>query len=91
MFQMLAGDGSEIVDIMRAVKPNAKAEVMFPASCNSLMESRKITSMGGTPPMCVLLVPTMPVSFIRGGENSEEGLHYFWKIFDFYFESSNFC
>jgi hypothetical protein len=39
MFQMLAGDGSEIVDIMHAVKPNAKAEVMFPASCNSLMES----------------------------------------------------
>jgi hypothetical protein len=26
------GDGSEIVDIMRAVKANAKAEVMFPAS-----------------------------------------------------------
>jgi hypothetical protein len=36
---MLAGDGSEIVDIMCMVKPNAKAEVMFPASCNSLMES----------------------------------------------------
>jgi hypothetical protein len=33
------GDGSEIVDIMHAAKPNAKAEVMFPASCYPFMES----------------------------------------------------
>jgi hypothetical protein len=48
-----------------------------------------------------LIFPTMimtsmttchQISFaIRGGDNSEEGLHYFWKIFDFYLESSNFC
>jgi hypothetical protein len=28
--------------------------------------------------------------FIRGGENPEAALPYFWKIFDFYFEISNF-
>ena len=27
---------------------------------------------------------------IRGGENPEAGLHYFCKIFNFYFEISNF-
>jgi hypothetical protein len=27
---------------------------------------------------------------IRGGENSEATLDYFWKIFDLYFEISNF-
>jgi hypothetical protein len=27
---------------------------------------------------------------IRGGENPEAALPYFWKIFDFYFEISNF-
>jgi hypothetical protein len=27
---------------------------------------------------------------IRGGENSEAALDFFWKIFDLYFEISNF-
>ena len=27
-----AGDGSEVVDMMRAVKPNAEGEVLFPAT-----------------------------------------------------------
>jgi hypothetical protein len=29
-------------------------------------------------------------NYIRGGENPEAALPYFWKIFDFYFEISNF-
>jgi hypothetical protein len=33
---------------------------------------------------------TVAVSPIRGGENPEAALPYFWKIFDFYFEISNF-
>jgi hypothetical protein len=32
-FQPDAGDGSKVVNVMRAIKPNAEAEVVFPATC----------------------------------------------------------